>query len=178
MTANFGGDNAEGISRSFTNAYMLVYIRKNALGKFKSVYSINQNYSHSEDALCPVSAEDIPDHLKIRFDTEKKRELEKKMEREEASNYCEITVCFLFLLIKYFQLILDEEMKDHHEFELFDFHALEVLNRKMKVQKNMTYKELYKFVATNMVGMKIILNYRKKFSELPRTVSVYGIFIL
>ena len=55
---------------------------------------INIIYS-TEEALCPVSAEDIPDHLKIRFDTEKKRELEKRMEREEASNYCEITVCFI-----------------------------------------------------------------------------------
>ena len=52
----------------------------------------------------------------------------------------------------FFQLILDEDMKANHEFELFDFRALEAQNRKMKVQKNMTYKELYTFVATNMVS--------------------------
>ena len=43
-------------------------------------------------------------------------------------------------------------MKANHEFELFDFRALEAQNRKMKVQKNMTYKELYTFVAANMVS--------------------------
>lgn len=42
--------------------------------------------------LCPVSAIDIPEHLKIRFDNEKQREKERRMEREEANNYCEITV--------------------------------------------------------------------------------------
>jgi hypothetical protein len=49
-------------------------------------------------------------------------------------------------------MILDEEMKAHHEFELFDSKQLEVQSRKLKVQKNMTYKEMYKFVAANMVG--------------------------
>ena len=122
VTANFGGENPDGIGRPFTNAYMLVYIRK----------------STAEDVLCPVSASDIPEHLKVRFDSEKRREQERRIEREEANNYCEVT------------MILDEEMKAHHEFELFDSKQLEVQSRKLKVQKNMTYKEMYKFVAANM----------------------------
>jgi ubiquitin carboxyl-terminal hydrolase 7 len=76
--------------------------------------------------------------LRVRFENEKKREIERRMEREEANNYCEIT------------LILDEEMKAHHEFELFDNRALEVVSRKLKVQKNMTYRDLYKFIAANL----------------------------
>jgi len=39
-----------------------------------------------------VVPEDIPEHLKICFENEKKRELEKRQEREEANNYCEIMV--------------------------------------------------------------------------------------
>jgi hypothetical protein len=39
-----------------------------------------------------VAAEDIPEHLTTRFENEKKRELEKRQEREEANNYCEIMV--------------------------------------------------------------------------------------
>lgn len=45
-----------------------------------------------DEVLCQVSAEDIPEHLKVRFESEKKRELEKRQEREEANNYCEIAV--------------------------------------------------------------------------------------
>lgn len=50
-----------------------------------------------------------------------------------------------------FQLILDEEMKSHHEFELFDSRTLEAQSRKLKVQKTMTYRDLYKFIAANLV---------------------------
>ncbi|KAL3121385.1 hypothetical protein niasHT_004969 [Heterodera trifolii] len=125
VTANFGGENPEGVGRSFTNAYMLVYIKKSATG----------------EVLGSVSEEDIPDHLKVRFESEKKREMERRIEREEANNYCEIT------------LILDEDMNAHHEFELFDGRMTEIQARKLKVQKSMTYMELYKFVATNM-GLK------------------------
>jgi len=34
VIANFGGENIEGMGRSCTNAYMLVYIQKKAIGKF------------------------------------------------------------------------------------------------------------------------------------------------
>uniref|UniRef100_A0A914H2D2 Ubiquitin carboxyl-terminal hydrolase 7 n=1 Tax=Globodera rostochiensis TaxID=31243 RepID=A0A914H2D2_GLORO len=122
VTANFGGENPEGVGRSFTNAYMLVYIKKSAIG----------------EVLCTVSEEDIPEHLKVRFENERKREVERRLEREEANNYCEIT------------LILDEEMKAHHEFELFDGRMTEVQTRKLKVQKSMSYMDLYKFIAKNM----------------------------
>ncbi|KAL7070891.1 hypothetical protein ACQ4LE_009950 [Meloidogyne hapla] len=122
VIANFGGESIEGVGRSCTNAYMLVYIQKKAI----------------DDVLGPVVADDIPEHLRIRFENEKKREYERRMEREEANNYCEIS------------LILDEEMKSHHEFELFDSRTLEAQSRKLKVQKNMTYRDLYKFIAANL----------------------------
>ncbi|CAK5096106.1 unnamed protein product [Meloidogyne enterolobii] len=122
VIANFGGENIEGMGRSCTNAYMLVYIQKKAI----------------DDVLGPVLVEDIPEQLRLRFENEKKREYERRLEREEANNYCEIS------------LILDEEMKSHHEFELFDSRTLEAQSRKLKVQKNMTYRDLYRFIAANL----------------------------
>uniref|UniRef100_A0A915LYV6 Ubiquitin carboxyl-terminal hydrolase 7 n=1 Tax=Meloidogyne javanica TaxID=6303 RepID=A0A915LYV6_MELJA len=122
VIANFGGENIEGMGRSCTNAYMLVYIQKKAI----------------DDVLGPVLVEDIPEQLRLRFENEKKREYERRLEREEANNYCEIS------------LILDEEMKSHHEFELFDSRTLEAQSRKLKVQKTMTYRDLYKFIAANL----------------------------
>lgn len=47
--------------------------------------------------------------------------------------------------------MLDEVLKAHHEFELFDTKILEIPNKKMKVQKNMTFRDLYKFIADNLV---------------------------
>jgi hypothetical protein len=51
-----------------------------------------RKFANLEEVLCTVSGDDIPEHLKVRFDSEKKRDLEKRQEKEEASNYCEITV--------------------------------------------------------------------------------------
>jgi len=46
----------------------------------------------SDDVLGPVLVEDIPEQLRLRFENEKKREYERRLEREEANNYCEISV--------------------------------------------------------------------------------------
>ena len=40
VEANFGGDDPEIVSRSFSNAYMLVYVKKNSIGKCKIVPSL------------------------------------------------------------------------------------------------------------------------------------------
>lgn len=49
---------------------------------------------------------------------------------------------------------MDEEMKAHHEFELFDSRMMEVQARKLKVQKTMVYADLYKFIAKNLVHLR------------------------
>ncbi|KAH7702336.1 ubiquitin carboxyl-terminal hydrolase [Aphelenchoides avenae] len=56
VNANFGGDDPELMTRSHTNAYMLVYVKKSAIS----------------DVLAPVAETDIPEHLKTRFESEKK----------------------------------------------------------------------------------------------------------
>lgn len=78
VTANYGGDDPEMIGRSYTNAYMLVYVKKSAVS----------------DVLCGVSEKDIPEHLKVRFEGEKRRDIQRKKEKEEATYFCEITVNF------------------------------------------------------------------------------------
>ncbi|KAI1702064.1 BTB/POZ domain-containing protein [Ditylenchus destructor] len=70
VQANYGGDDPEMICRSYTNAYMLVYVKKNAI----------------RDVLCPVSEEDIPVHLKVRFENEKKRDVQCKKEAQIFSS--------------------------------------------------------------------------------------------
>jgi hypothetical protein len=47
---------------------------------------------YSEQVLSPVLASEIPEHLKVRFENEKKREHERQIEQEEANFYCETTV--------------------------------------------------------------------------------------
>lgn len=66
------------MSRSFTNAYMLVYVKKSAVN----------------DVLCSVYESDIPNHLKIRFESEKRRDAQRKKEKEEATFLCDVTVSF------------------------------------------------------------------------------------
>ena len=51
------------------------------------------------------------------------------------------------------QLITDEQMKAHNGLELFDQKALESNSRKLKVEKTMTVRDLYRFVARNMVSL-------------------------
>lgn len=88
--SNFGGDDPEMMSRSFTNAYMLVYVKKSAVN----------------DVLCSVYELDIPSHLKVRFENEKLRDAQRKKEKEEATFLCDVTVSvftvtiFLFILYK------------------------------------------------------------------------------
>lgn len=49
-------------------------------------------------------------------------------------------------------------MKAHHEFELFHTRITEVQARKLKVQKSMTYADLYRFIAKNLVLILYIMN--------------------
>ena len=67
---NFGGNDDDVSVRHSTNAYMLVYIR--------------------EDAMETVSDDDIPEHLKERFTEEKRQEALRRKERSEAHLYMTI----------------------------------------------------------------------------------------
>lgn len=78
-TANFGGSQSEEFTfRSSTNAYMLVYVRD----------------SYRDIVLSDVQSADIPMRLQERLQEEKRVELAKKKERNEAHLYMQIHVLF------------------------------------------------------------------------------------
>ncbi|EJD75026.1 ubiquitin carboxyl-terminal hydrolase [Loa loa] len=118
IEANYGGDDPDLPGKSFTNAYMLVYIKKS---------SIN-------DVLCPVTEEDIPRHLRLRFEEEKSADAKKKKEKLEAHLFTELIV------------ILEEHMYSYSGFDLFDPKILDEA-RRLKVEKKMTIDQLYTLFA-------------------------------
>ncbi|VDN51807.1 unnamed protein product [Dracunculus medinensis] len=77
IDSNYGGDDPELPGKSFTNAYMLVYIKRTCIN----------------EVLCPVTEEDIPRHLRLRFEEEKTADAKKKKEKMEAHLFTEIIVC-------------------------------------------------------------------------------------
>ncbi|KAK0397665.1 hypothetical protein QR680_002208 [Steinernema hermaphroditum] len=119
---NFGGDDVE-LGRAFTNAYMLVYVKKDAF----------------EEVLSDVNDSDIPDHLKRRFDQEKRVEIQRKKDRLEAHLFTDLV------------LITEDDMLDYHGFDLYDNQRLnECPLHKVRVQKQMSIPELYEFVAERL----------------------------
>ncbi|VDM43307.1 unnamed protein product, partial [Toxocara canis] len=114
IDSNYGGDDPELPGKSFTNAYMLVYIQKNRLN----------------EVLCPVTEDDIPRHLRLRFEEEKSADAKKKKEKMEAHLFTEVIV------------ILEEYMFDYNGFDLFDPKILDDVQH-LKVEKKMTIDQLY-----------------------------------
>ena len=93
VTANYGGDDPEIGTRSYSNAYMLVYIKKSKISMLK-FFSKIKYYLNLGDVLCPVTEDDIPEHLKARFESEKSRDEQRRREKEEATLFIEIAVYF------------------------------------------------------------------------------------
>ncbi|KAF0983053.1 hypothetical protein FDP41_011031 [Naegleria fowleri] len=84
---NYGGEvkkskffwlnsNTNSIYKKFTNAYMLLYIRKSQITQM----------------LSPVEAEDIPQHLEERFQKDRDEKERKKREKLEAAKYCNVKI--------------------------------------------------------------------------------------
>ncbi|XP_065066038.1 ubiquitin carboxyl-terminal hydrolase 7-like [Rhopilema esculentum] len=73
---NFGGHDEDLTVRHCTNAYMLVYVRD----------------SHIGQVLQEVRDEDIPEHLKRKFQEEKRLEAQRRKERSEAHLYMDVDV--------------------------------------------------------------------------------------
>ncbi|KAL9646087.1 hypothetical protein ABK040_007965 [Willaertia magna] len=85
---NFGGEikkskrfwlqpNANSVYKKFTNAYMLLYIRKSQL----------------HEMIKEVELSDIPSHLEERFRKDREEKERKKKEKQEAFKYCYIKIC-------------------------------------------------------------------------------------
>ena len=83
---NFGGNSSEDITfRHSTNAYMLVYVRD----------------SCKQVVLSEVKRSDIPPVLQNRLSEEKKNEIQRKKDRNEAHLYVQVNI------------ILEKEFYDH-----------------------------------------------------------------
>ncbi|KAJ3031740.1 UNVERIFIED_CONTAM: hypothetical protein HDU68_000675 [Siphonaria sp. JEL0065] len=89
---NFGVDplTKTKMLKRFTNAYMLVYVRE----------------SNADEILKPITTEDIPEHLRVRFEEERIANEQRRKDREEQH---------LFLNVKY---ITDEDLSKHRGFDL------------------------------------------------------------
>ncbi|EFC37971.1 predicted protein [Naegleria gruberi] len=84
---NYGGEakkskmfwlssNPNSVYKKFTNAYMLLYIRKSAISNM----------------IAPVEVDEIPSHLEERFQKDRDERERKKREKLEAAKYCNIKI--------------------------------------------------------------------------------------
>jgi ubiquitin carboxyl-terminal hydrolase 7 len=122
---NFGGNNSEDLTfRHSTNAYMLVYVRD----------------SCKEVVLSEVKRTDIPQVLQDRLTEEKRIEVLKKKERNEAHLYIQLNI------------ILEKEFYDNlGNSDLYDTTKVE-FTKQLKVKKSSTILE-----STKQIG--IYLNF-------------------
>lgn len=118
---NFGGNNSEDLTfRHSTNAYMLVYVRD----------------SCKEVVLSEVKRTDIPQVLQDRLTEEKRIEVLKKKERNEAHLY-----------IIQLNIILEKEFYDNlGNSDLYDTTKVE-FTKQLKVKKSSTILELTKQIG-------------------------------
>ncbi|KAJ3261949.1 hypothetical protein HDU77_000537 [Chytriomyces hyalinus] len=111
--------------KRFTNAYMLVYVRE----------------SSADEILKPITADDIPEHLRRRFDEERLVSEQKRKDREEQH---------LFFNIKY---ILDQDIAEHTGFDLCNYEdkSLALSNiRTIRVRKDLTLRAFKEMIAESL----------------------------
>ncbi|KAF9095753.1 hypothetical protein BGX23_012681 [Mortierella sp. AD031] len=103
--------------KRFTNAYMLVYVRDNAM----------------DEVLKPLTADDIPEHLQRRLDDERAALEHRRKERDE--------------LLLYFnaRAISDVDFKAHGGFDLFN--PTSAAGKTLKVRKQDTFATFKSVVA-------------------------------
>ena len=120
INANFGGNQSEELTfRHSTNAYMLVYVHD----------------SHKDIVLSDVKKNDIPQSLQDRLAEEKRLELLRKKERNEAHLYMQINI------------ILEKEFYENMgNSDLFDSNKIE-FSKQIKVKKMSTMLELSKQIG-------------------------------
>jgi len=116
---SFGGIGEDSfVGRASTNAYMLVYIRKNNI----------------KDVLCPVTDNDIPEQLMLRLTEERKLEAYRRKERSEAHYYMSVNI------------ITEDIFCGHQGEDLFEFDR-SYLTRHIKILKQATFNELQKSIS-------------------------------
>ncbi|KAI8611746.1 cysteine proteinase [Chytriomyces sp. MP71] len=125
MEENYGvdpGNPKTKLIKRFTNAYMLVYVRD----------------STADEILKPITKQDIPEHLRRRFDEEKILNEQKRKDREEQH---------LFFNVQY---ITDDDIVKHSGFDLCNLDdkslALSTVPS-LRVKKDEKFSDFKKLVA-------------------------------
>jgi len=117
---NFGGNFEDEVAiRNCTNAYMLSYIRQAEL----------------ENTLCPVPDKSIPEHLSAKFTDEKKMELQRRKEKQDAHLYMDLDI------------ITADIFHQWTGNDLFDIE--DVKPTKFKVLKKQTVREVIEMLANS-----------------------------
>ncbi|KAI5479269.1 hypothetical protein MNV49_003787, partial [Pseudohyphozyma bogoriensis] len=132
---NFGGESLvngaphppakpplKGAMKRFTNAYMLVYIRETRL----------------DDVLRPIPLPEVPEHLRLRLDQERKDQERRRRERDEQH---------LYLTTK---VITEKTFIEHQGFDLATFDDRTVAATDLptyRVPKNQTFLEFREMIA-------------------------------
>ena len=124
---NFGGGAGECLGlplKQNTSAYMLVYVRRSAIG----------------DVLQKVTRDMLPAHLVERMEAERAAEIQRKREREEAH---------LFVTIRFLTL---DQLKAHHGLELMDVDRALQSNQLITVRalKTSCFRQVANEVATSV----------------------------
>lgn len=117
---NYGGTDDDFMLnvRNCTNAYMLVYVRESAM----------------KTILQDITEEDIPSELNEKLNEEKRLELAKRKERNEAANYINVNV------------ILEDYFDGHHANDLFNPETAHY--RCFKVKQNSTLHDLVSLIQS------------------------------
>lgn len=118
---NYGGSEDDYMLnvRNCTNAYMLVYVREAAM----------------KTILQDVIDDDIPSELNEKLNEEKRLEMVKRKERNEASNYINVNV------------VLEDYFECHHAGELFNAEVAPY--RCFKVKQASSFRELVAQIQTS-----------------------------
>ncbi|KAI9350734.1 cysteine proteinase [Obelidium mucronatum] len=124
---NFGVDSTTKtkLIKRFTNAYMLVYVRE----------------SNADEILKPITSEDIPEHLRVRFEEERLATEQKRKDKEEQH---------LYFNAKY---ITDDDIQKHHGFDLcnLDDKSLPLSQvRSIKVKKDTKFSAFKQQLAEDL----------------------------
>ncbi|CAD6193073.1 unnamed protein product [Caenorhabditis auriculariae] len=147
VMANYGGEDNDAPGRAFTNAYMLVYVKKLAIAE-----------------VVPLPSKDeIPQHLVQIFETEKNDENRRKREKMEAHLFTELSI------------VTPELLQLNSNFELVEPKVIEERAPREKFSKSMLIPEFYKqlrkrlfFEPQLMQARNEELNFRVwKFTETP-----------
>lgn len=148
---------------------MLVYVKQSCISEFAFISILKfswdllkrKGYIYiSDEVLASVTDDDIPKHLRVKFEKERAEENRKKKEKSEAHLYTEI----LF--------VTENDLQRHHGFDLFELRSVEDELPKERVEKELTINDLYEKACKLLCHQ---LN-QKSMGDVVSRIVVFGLF--